>query len=252
LYLKEVFMFVRFLHRLHETDTGAQGGSGASAPAPTPTTAPQGGDVLAGLQRLIEKQGGEAGRVAELLYRENHELREKNRTLAAQAPGQGAVVLQGEQAAQWTAYTALGAPDALTAALRERETATGELATLRRSEVLRQVQDASGYKASVLGQLPGVADLTFSVREISADGKTITAAFVKDKAGQEHALSDYAAQHWADFLPALIASQGGTSSQGAGFVRQATSGSAPSNPVDAFIEKSNARRAAAPNPLTRK
>jgi hypothetical protein len=208
--------------------------------------------VLAGLQRLIEKQGGEAGRVAELLYRENHELREKNRTLAAQAPGQGAVVLQGEQAAQWTAYTALGKAEELKAAIEARGAAEGRLAALEREATLRQVQDASGYRASVLSQLRGVEDLTFSVREISADGKKLTAAFVKDKAGQEHALSDYAAQHWADFLPALIASQGGTPSQGAGFVRQATSGSAPSNPVDAFIEKSNARRAAAPNPLTRK
>jgi len=31
--------------------------------------APAPPDILTGLQRLIERQGGEAGRVAELLYR---------------------------------------------------------------------------------------------------------------------------------------------------------------------------------------
>jgi hypothetical protein len=208
--------------------------------------------VLAGLQRLIERQGGEAGRVAELLYRENHELREKNRTLAAQAPAQGAVVLQGEQAAQWTAYTALGKAEELKAAIEARSAAEGRLTALEREATLRTVAEASGYKASVLGQLPGASDLTFAVREVEADGKKTPTAFVTDTAGQEHALTAYAQQHWADFLPALAASQGGTAGQGASFVRQATGGSAPSSPVDAFIQQSNERRDKAPSPLARK
>lgn len=227
-----------------------------ATPATPSTSPPQGGgDVLAGLQRLIERQGGEAGRVAELLYRENHDLREKNRALAAQAPAQGAVVLDAAQAAQWTAYTALGKAEELKTALEARTDAEARLAALERGEVLRQVAEASGYKASVLGQLPGATDLTFSVREVEADGKKTPTAFVKDKAGTEHALTAYAQQHWADFLPALVAAQGAgqdTAGQGTTFVRQAAGTGAPANPVDAFIQQSNERRAAGPNPLTRK
>jgi hypothetical protein len=90
------------------------------------------------------------------------------------------------------------------------------------------------------------------VREVEADGKKTPTAFVKDKAGQEHALTAYAQQHWADFLPGLAASQGGAPSQGTGFVRQATGGNAPSSPVDAFIQQSNERRDKVPSPLARK
>jgi hypothetical protein len=182
--------------------------------------------------------------VAELLYRENHELREKNRTLAAQAPAQGAVVLAGEQAAQWQAYTALGKAEELKAAIEARGAAEGRLAALEREATLRQVQDASGYKASVLGQLPGASDLTFTVREVEADGKKTPTAFVKDKAGAEHALTAYAQQHWADFLPALAAPQGGAPSQGAGFVRQASGGTkpAPADPFTAYTRRAYARR----------
>jgi hypothetical protein len=234
-------------------DDGAGGGQGGTTPPPAATaTPPQGGDVLQGLQRLIERQGGEAGRVAELLYRENHELREKNRALSGQVPGQGAVVLQGEQAAQWTAYTALGAPDALTAALTEREAATSELASLRRAAQIRAVAEASGFKASVLGQLPGAADLTFAVREVEADGKKVATAVVRDAAGTEHPLTAYASEHWADFLPALTASQGGTASQGTPFPPQQGGSGNAASPVDAFIQQSNERRDKAPNPLARK
>jgi hypothetical protein len=237
--------------RRHTADTGVQGGAGVSPATPATAVAPA-PDVLTGLQRLIEKQGGEAGRVAELLYRENHDLREKNRALAGQVPGQGAVVLPPEQAAQWTAYTALGKAEELKTALEARTTAETKLASLEREATLRQVQDASGFKASVLGQLPGAAALAFTVREVEADGKQVPTAFVKDAAGVETPLAAYAAQHWADFLPALAVAQGGTAGQGVGFVTQATGGTAPSNPVDAFIQQSNARRTAGPNPLARK
>lgn len=221
-------------------------------PTPTPTTAPQGGDVLTGLQRLIERQGGEAGRVAELLYRENHDLREKNRALSGQVPGQGAVVLPPEQAQQWNAYQQLGKAEELKAALDARANAEARLASLEREATLRQVQEASGFKASVLGQLPGATALTFTVREVEADGKKLATAYVTDTAGQEHPLSAYAEQHWADFLPALVVAQGAAPSQGTSFVRQATGGTVPNNPVDAFIQQTNERRAARPNPLARK
>jgi len=162
------------------------------------------------------------------------------------------VVLPPEQAQQWNAYQTLGKAEELKAALDARAHAEAKLASLEREATLRQVQDASGFKASVLGQLPGATGLTFTVHELEADGKTLLTAFVTDAAGAETTLSAYAHQHWADFLPALVAAHGGSAGQGPAFVRQATGGTAPSNPVDAFIQQTNERRAARPNPLVRK
>ncbi|PDW02288.1 hypothetical protein [Candidatus Viridilinea mediisalina] len=83
-------MFLRFF----SPDDGApQGG------APASDLASQ-GEALAGLQRLLERQGGDSGRVAELLYRENYELRERARQLSERLPAQGAVVLDAARAIQ--------------------------------------------------------------------------------------------------------------------------------------------------------
>ncbi len=178
-----------------------------------PTTAPTTTqpDVLAGLQRLIERQGGEAGRVAELLYRENHDLRERNRTLSGQVPGQGALVLDATQVQQWTAYQQLGEPAALTQRLTAAQQASAELAGMRRAEHLRVVADAAGYQPRVLARL---ADgLTLELRDVAADGQTRRVPFVVTEAGATP-LAEYAQRAWVDFLPALAVSQGDGTSQG--------------------------------------
>ena len=206
-------------------------------PQPQPQPQP---DVLAGLQRLIERQHGDAGRVAELLYRENYELRERARSLSEQLPAQGAVVLPPAQAAHWQAYTAMGEPDALTQRLTAAEQASAELVGLRRAESLRTVAEAAGYRPSVLNRL--AEGLTLELRDgqpVVVTGDTATP------------LADYAQREWADFLPALT-QQAQATGQGPAFVRQQPGTGAAADPIAAFIDATNQQREARPNPFARK
>jgi hypothetical protein len=192
-------------------------------------------DITASLQRLIERQSGDAGRVAELLYRENYDLRERARQLSEQIPAQGAVVLPPDQAAHWQAYQQLGEPDALTQRLTAAEQAAQELAGLRRAEQLRTVADAAGYRPSVLGRL--AEGLALELRDgtpVVVTGDTVTP------------LADYAQREWAEFLPALAVTPAGTS-----YVKQATTVGQGSDPVAAFTQQRNEERDKAPNPLRR-
>jgi hypothetical protein len=195
-----------------------------------PTDAPD--RVLQGLQRLIERQSGDASRVAELLYRENYDLRERNRQLALP---DGAVVLPPEQATRWQAYQALGEPDAVTQRLTAAEQAAAELATLQQAERLRTSADAAGYRPTVLQRL--AAGLALDLRDsgpVVLDGETAIP------------LATYAEREWADFLPSLLKTEPGTA-----FVRQGTTATAPSDPVTAFITARNEARDKAPLPLKR-
>lgn len=214
--------------------------------SPTESATPQGGpDVLTGLQRLLERQSGDAGRVAELLYRENYDLRERARQLASQIPAQGAVVLDHAQAAHWQAYTALGEPSALQQALDARQQAEQRLASLEREATLRQIAEASGYRPSVLGRL--AEGLTLELREnqpVVVTGEGAQA--------QVTPLAEYAQREWADFLPALAQTTGTGSGSGTTFVRQpASSGGQGTDLLTSFIDQRNAERDKAPNPLRR-
>ncbi|NCC94512.1 MAG: hypothetical protein EOM10_14750 [Opitutae bacterium] len=200
---------------------------------PTTSTTDAPDAVLTGLQRLIERQAGDASRVAELLYRENYDLRERNRQLAVP---EGAVVLPSEHAAAWQAYQALGTPETLAEQLAQATKATATLAELQRAAHLRTIAEAAGYRPGVLQRL--AADVTLELREGAAfvvSGETVTP------------LADYAAREWADFLPALQAPEPGTA-----FVRQGTGGGTPpTDPVAAFIAARNEARDKAPVPLKR-
>lgn len=180
-----------------EPDDGGNpaGGQGGQDPAPS--------DPAAGLRNALQRHQGDALALANQLYSENYQLRERNRQVAAQVPAQGSVVLTSEQAAQWAAYQQLGAPDALKTTLEGAQTAAQELTGLKRQATIRTAADAAGFKSTVLGQLAG--DLAIEVREIETNGKKAPAAFVKGQDGQEVGLAQYAQQHWADFLPALQA-----------------------------------------------
>ncbi|HEU4327445.1 MAG TPA: hypothetical protein VFS21_30180 [Roseiflexaceae bacterium] len=153
-------------------------------------------------QAQLARHQGEANRLAETLHRDLAEVRRQLSEAQGRLPAAGSVVLTAEQAAQWTAYQGLGAPDAVQQRLTEAQ-------RTQRSLELRRVADATGYKPAVLERLAG--DMAFEVRTV--EGKD--SIFVKD-GEQQVALGDYAKQHWADFLPALQAQQPAGQAQGQG------------------------------------
>jgi hypothetical protein len=204
---------------------------------------PQGGgqDWQQSLSNLIRREGG-ADATAQLLFQENREHRQRIRELEQRVPGEGAVVLTGDQAAAWQTYQGLGAPTDVQQRLTAAEQAQNELAGLRRAEQIRGVAEAAGYKPGVLQKL--AEGLTLELREEQRDGQTARVPYVVSGEGQQQQatpLADYAQQHWADFLPALSAQQQQQPPQGGGvaYPRQQGGGgqTATSNPVGAYFQR---------------
>jgi hypothetical protein len=225
-------------------DGGANPQTGTS-PAPAPAPAP---DPAEGLRNALQRANNDAMALAAQLYSENYQHRERIRQLAAAAPAEGSVVLSREQAAQWTAYQQLGAPDALQSTVQQAQQSQQELAGLKRQGAVQAAAAAAGFKPGVLAQLPGADALEFIVKEVEANGTKAPAAFVKGQDGAEVALASYAQQHWADFLPALAAAApvpAGTAFPG----QQPAGGQPPADPVAAAAARFQQQRDAAPSPL---
>jgi len=110
------------------------------------------------------------------------------------------------------AYRALGTVDEVTTQLETGKTAAQEIATYKRDSVVRAAADATGYNFDVLRDRVGNQELL--VREVDEDGQKVKRAFVKPEGGNEIALSEYAAQHWSAYLPALNASANGNGETG--------------------------------------
>ena len=193
--------------------------------------------------------------VAQILLAENYELRRKNATLRtdndalrANTPADGARVLSKDEAALWEAYTALGAPDALTQQLATAEGAQAELSTLKRERTMAAAAEAAGYtgKAGTLAKLPSLAGKDLVVKDVEIDGTKAKQAFVVAD-GKEHALAAYITEHDPEFLPALTA-EAAAKPSGTPFVRQ-SAGNDTASPLDTYGKQFQAARDAAPNPL---
>lgn len=174
------------------------------------------------------------------------------RDLERRIPGEGAVVLDAGQAAQWQQYQQLGTVDVVRQQITERGTFETELTTLRRDGVVREAAGVSNFKEPVLKRLVG--ELPIEVREVTVDNKQERRAFVKVN-DQDVALTDYAAQHWADFMPSLQVQQQQQQQQQTGtqFPRQ-TSGGKPASTdvVSASLQSFQAARDGQHNPLAPK
>lgn len=226
--------------RFFEPETGINPPGGITPPV----------DDRQNLQGLLARHNNDAMAVVATLLTENHSLRDERRSLRGQLPAQGAVVLTPEQATAWSAYSALGAVDALQTALTERTTLQTQLSGMQRDQQIGDVAQVAGYKASVLKQLPGADKLTFEVRESTVDGKPIKAVFVKDGT-TETPLDAYAKTHWADFLPALQATPATPPPPtGQPWPRQdAGNNPAPGSALDTYAKRLQEQRDGAPNPL---
>jgi len=201
------------LHPLHEADggTSATGTGDGGQGNPSPTTAASGTDPLAAFQNLLSRSS-DAAALARQLFDENYRYREQLREAQRQIPAQGTALLPPEQAQAWQQYQQLGTLADVQRALKERETAQGELTTLKRDLELRDVASAAGYSLDVLRTLAG--DLAFSVKDEQKDGKPIKAVYVTVD-GKDLPVDVYAAEKWAAFLPALRPTQTGAPALGA-------------------------------------
>jgi len=236
---------MRYPPIFHAPDDGddPQGGESPKRPRPSDLAAQYHNDAMRVSERLAE------------VLDDNFKLREKNRTLAADlatakanTPADGARVLSKDEAALWEAYTALGAPDALTQQLATAEGAQSELSTLKRERTMAAAAEAAGYtgKAGTLAKLPSLAGKDLVVKDVEIDGTKTKQAFVVAD-GKEHALAAYITEHDPEFLPALTA-EAAAKPSGTPFVRQ-SAGNDTASPLDTYGKQFQAARDAAPNPL---
>ena len=199
----------------------------------------------------LEKHNNNALDLAQQLFRDNYTLREEKRKLSGKitelegrVPADGSVVLSGDDAKAWNSIKELNlSPDEIKAKLQSSSDTERELAGLKRTELMRQVADTEGYKATVLsGILP--ADAAVEVKDLEKDGQKKKRAFIKIKengADRELLLSEYLEANKADYLPALRVEQATNNK----YVRQESNGKPPSNnPWDAIRQETKARQEA--------
>ena len=153
---------------------------------------------------------------------------------------EGAVILTADEAKAWDAYKALGKPEEVTTKLGERDTLATKVAEAERDGLLRDAAQAAGYKFPVLKDRAGT--LAIEIRDVTEGDKTTKRAFVKTEQG-ERPLTEYAEQHWGDYLPALKATQERQEQGGIAFPAQRT-GDPPStsNAGASFVQQKYAPR----------
>lgn len=200
-------------------------------------------------ERLKAKHGDAEAALRALAFKlddveaDNARYRQQLKDLKGKAPGEDAVILDSEQAAAWQAYQELGEPD-------ELQQLKGDYTQLQRSALYRQAGEAHGYKPAVLGQLPGISELSIEVKEIEQDGEKAKVAYVKNgDDGQERPLPDYVKDTWADFLPALQAQPQQTGAGTPWPKQDVASQGADTDPVQARLEAHREANKERKNPL---
>lgn len=171
-------------------------------------------DPAQAFQSLLAKHSNDALAVASKLFDENFTHRQRIRELEGKVPADGTVILSKADAERFEAFKALGKkPDELKQALADAENATNENAVLKKKDILRDVAAAHGYKLSVLqDQDQKSGGLEYKLKDEGKAGETRKVAYVVVE-GKESPLEEYAAEQWADYMPALKAEQAQTDVQ---------------------------------------
>lgn len=174
-------------------------------------------DIAAGLKSLLQQNNNDAMALAAALYTEKYQDREKARAKQAEmqkeidalrerVPPEGAIVLSGAQAKELETYRSLGTPESLGVTIRSLEESQGELRTMRRAQVIRDVATATGWSLAALQDLEKTNPDPLEYEIKDGDGGTKT---VIVKVGdQEKPLQEYIAAERPALLPALTAGQG--------------------------------------------
>lgn len=195
--------------------SGGSGGSGGDS----------GGERRQNPADYLTRYNNDAVRLASELCdseRSNFNLREKNRTLVtendglkAKLPGathgEGALVLNKEQAAQWEGFQNLGLkPDEITAQLGAGSTAIAENTAFKRAATLDEAAKILSFKPGVLKLL--AKDLNVELREVEVtdtEGNTSKQkrAYIVGKDGDKETLTglqEYFRAQGEDVLATLV------------------------------------------------
>lgn len=202
---------LRYQNRLLFSPDGSSASPDAGAGNDTPD------NVAAGLRNLLQKHNNDAMALAAALFDEKYQDRERHRgvvdklqkeidALKERVPSDGAIVLSSDQAATWAAYQSMGTPDSLAVTTRKVEELQGELHTLRKAQVIREVASATGWSLPALEDLDKTnpTPLEYEIRKAD-DGTQSVVVKVGD---QEKLLQEYIAAERPALLPALTAGQG--------------------------------------------
>ncbi len=197
-------------------------------------------------QRAMQGHKDNVEGFARTLYDDNYKLRQTNSTLRSQTAPAGAIILQGDDAVAWNAYKTLGKHTELvpvstvdplkadlTTAQTTLATTQAELATLKRSALLRDVAETGGMVYSVLATLDK-PNLSYEITDgKDKDDKPVKVVKVKDGDKDVVDLDTYAAANWSVFAASLRPAQSngtpfpiqaGTSRTTTSTVAQAASG----------------------------
>ena len=173
---------------------------------PEPPPAPDLGKLV---EAAVAKHGDQTSAL-KAFAADLYSARDDLKAVRSKLPGEGSIVLSGDDAKAWGAYQSIGKPADLRKTVDEHGTFATENAALKRDEVLRGVADQAKVNVSVLRKLAGPG-LVFETAKVKGkDGKEADVLHVKDMTGAKEGqtvasvpFDDYAAAHWADFLPAL-------------------------------------------------
>jgi hypothetical protein len=172
---------------------GGNGGGGSGADLAT---------VAAG---LLAKSSGDANRVIRRLLKENYDYRQDINGLKAKLPGEGAVVLSGDEAKNWEKFKAMGDPKDVAKKLGDGEAAIKDIGDIRLSQGYRDAAEAGGYKPALFERMAKQDGLKVSVKSVEQNGKSVRSAFVVGEDGKETPLKSYVDSEWKDFAAEITA-----------------------------------------------
>jgi hypothetical protein len=198
-------------------------------PAPTPTPAPTPApappvpqppiDPEKGFEKALARHQGDSQKLSRRLYMDSYKDRERIRELEGKVPPEGSVVLTGDELKAFQDLKKLGKkPEEIHAALTEHAELKSADARRVTEATRKEFADLVGFDAEVLGKLLDDEDIEIEIQEPvgpngqpqrGRDGKPYRVPMVKTEDPKDKrkslftALPDYAAKHWAKFLPAL-------------------------------------------------
>jgi hypothetical protein len=143
------------------------------------------------------------------LERDNVKQRDEIRVLKEATPKEGTVIVPKEKAEALTEYEKLGTPVELKARVEKVSTLEEEVAKRDRESSRDAAAKALGIEGKDLASFAGADALKFATREVEADGKKVTVAFVTDAEGKEHPLAEYGKKQWGRPFEAVV-QPGGT------------------------------------------
>ncbi len=161
-------------------------------------------------QKLLAKKDGDGVQLASQLFDENFQLREKNRTLAANQPKDGATVLSADEAKDFKEYKEFIGDSKLD--LKQIKEQIGKVSTLETENVRLEKRDklrdvaALGYDLDVLEERMAAypnAEFSIKTEKDKTDPKKENKVSYIKLDGKESSLDDFAKENFPKYLPVL-------------------------------------------------